>query len=236
MNDLVDQYHGNYGDPQFKVDANRLIGKLANDPKIQTIQQESKAYDKVLEHLSDPKNARDINDFVLPTEQINKPHILSKGINSVPFADYTKHASQYTDKIIPDSNSINKITPTQDGLMYELKNGEHQFITKGRIHQIAIDNLSQYANTEGGKYRIGQFIRDYVPQLGEHISKIDYDRLKQHLNETNPQLSQHLDNYLASDIEGLGEQKIHNQIKYNEQLHNIPGAGRKREEEGANLT
>lgn len=233
MNSLVDKYHGNYGSPDFQMDASKLISKLSNSQDLQTIQAEGKAFDNYQEkYAQDPKNQRDLN-FSLPNGQIHEGHLIKHGINVVPFAEHTKDASSYTEHIIPDSNAISSIQPHQDGFMYVLKNGEHQFINGNRIKQIAQQAVPSYAGTAGGDFRMKKFLSENIPQLGPQLSKLGYEQIKDMLPE---RAGQALDSYLANDIEAQGQQKIHDQTKLTQGLHNDALAKTKFNNQIANQT
>lgn len=233
INELVNNTK-DFASPDFQAKAMNIVSSFKNDKDVQTIQGEAKAFKKYEDSYAlDPKNQRDLN-FSLPDGQISEGHLIKHGLNIVPYANHVKDAASYTEHMIADKKPGSYIKPYKDGFMYETVNGSTEYITKDRLQNDAADQVQSYAGTEGGNFRMKEFIAKQLPQLAPKLSNMNYDQITEVLGEEG---KKSIDTYLANDIIAQGLQKVHTKREATIGLHNDSiGYDQSKQEQSASTT
>jgi len=168
INDLVDESKGDYGSPEFKRKAHKLITEFKTAPEIDAFAQTKKAFEDYQSEKKDTKNAmnldwtyqKDKNGNYVPLD-VNKQGIYSPKFTQ--YEDWNKTAKDVMGKV-NDSGYSKETGMDFSNPMTRISNGETEVyagktngwvgVSDPRVQNLSKMMASEYANTTAGKHHL----------------------------------------------------------------------------------
>lgn len=216
VNNLMDSAKpGDYAKPEFQEKANRIVREFKNDPRLNTIQGTKAWWDKEYQpYLNDEKTKRNLNLTNLMDKQGNYIQT-DKGVYNNDFVQYkenSKDLKNIMDDVSIDGTPLSSISKwKRDGNYFIDQDGHKKEVTPQKIKDVALANSENYANTEGGGFRLATILN--TVGLDPHMSYTDFK-----YNENIPlETKLAVQDELATDLENYGKKQIFKDtdIKYN---------------------
>jgi hypothetical protein len=166
--DLVDEAKGDYGSPEFKRKAQKLIQEFKTRPEIDAFAQTNKAFQDYQSEKKDAKNAMNLDWTYQKDKQGNyvQLDVIKQGIYSPKFTqyeDWNKTAKEVMGHVAP-SGGTNELAIDFNAPTATLSNGEtavYSNKTKGyvgvsdpRVQKLSKMMASEYATTVAGKHHL----------------------------------------------------------------------------------
>lgn len=212
--ELVDKYQGNYGDPNFKMDVQKLTNDFKSQPEINAFGNTLKSYNDWEGQKKDPNNAMNL-DFTYdmdPNDPKNfrQRSVTQEGVYSpsfTKFEDYNEAAKKVMGKIAEDGQSneqgldFSRSHKLNNGETEVYSNKEHGYVkvSKDKLEQLSNLMVEEYANTVAGKHHLQS-------KTGTNITYNQLDPETKQL--ANQEFAQHLFNANASQIGGKTTNKV----------------------------
>lgn len=185
---LVEEHHGDYGNPEFKAKVNALTTELKNDPKVQAFKGTLDAYEEYTKRKTQKGAERDL-DYTYDRDAAGnfiQKDVVKDGKYSSKFTkydDWNKAGKDVMGKIAEDSTTKemgldlgNTRINNGETEVWSRKTGKYEGVSKGKLGNLSKLMVGEYANTDAGKHHLQSL-------LGQDVDYQQLNNLAQSGNE-----------------------------------------------------